>query len=85
MGAFVCESAGRVRLSRSGNRQLNAALYRIAITQIAHPGRGQDYYRKLTSQGKTNKDALRCLKRRLSHTVFQALKADHQTAQPTAA
>jgi transposase len=79
------ESAGRVRLSRSGNRQLNAALYRIAITQIAHPGRGQDYYRKLTSQGKTKKDALRCLKRRLSHTVFQALKADHQTAQLAAA
>jgi transposase len=79
------ESAGRVRLSRSGNRQLNAALYRIAITQIAHPGRGQNYYRKLISEGKTKKDALRCLKRRLSHTVFQALKADHQTAQLTAA
>ena len=39
-------TAGRVRLTRSGNRQLNAALHRIAITQIRLDGLGQAYYRK---------------------------------------
>jgi hypothetical protein len=37
-------------LSRSGNRQLNAALHRIAITQIRCPGPGQTYYRKKTER-----------------------------------
>jgi len=80
---------GRVRLSRSGNRQLNAALHRIAITQIGRPGPGQTYYRNLRAEGKTKREALRCLKRRLSRLVYQGLHADHQTDtdahQPAAA
>ncbi len=39
-------TAGRVRMTRSGNRQLNAALHRIAVTQIRLDGLGQTYYRK---------------------------------------
>ena len=39
-------TAGRVRMTRSGNRQLNAALHRIAVTQIRLNGLGQAYYRK---------------------------------------
>jgi transposase len=72
-------SAGRVRLNRSGNRQLNAAFHRIALTQIRISGPGQHYYRKLTAAGKTKAEARRCLKRRLSRAVFHALHADHQT------
>jgi transposase len=70
---------GQVRLSRSGNRQLNAALHRIAITQIRMPGcKGQTYYQRLRNSGKTKAAARRCLKRHLAHRVFQALHADHQ-------
>jgi transposase len=82
-------TAGRVRLTRSGNRQLNAALHRIAITQIRLAGLGQTYYRHRQAQGDSNPEALRCLKRRLSRVVFNHLNADHQkrtqTCQPAAA
>jgi transposase len=70
------ESAGRVRLSRCGNRQLNAALHRIAITQIRQPGPGQTYYRTKIAAGMTKKEALRCLKRLLARTVFNRLHHD---------
>ena len=54
-------TAGRVRLARSGNRQLNAAIHRIAITQIRLDGIGQVYYRKKRAEGMTKPEALRCL------------------------
>ena len=70
---------GQMRLSRSGNRQLNAAIHRIAVTQIPMQGsQGHAYYQRLNS-GKTNAAARRCVKRRISRHVFQALLADHQT------
>lgn len=83
-------TAGRVRLSRSGNRQLNAALHRIALTQIRMTkSPGHTYFHKLRGAGKTKAEARRCLKRRLSRPVYQALQADRKTpseqAQPTAA
>jgi transposase len=83
-------TAGRVRLTRSGNRQLNTALHRIAITQIRLlDSPGHAYYRKRLAVGNSTNEALRCLKRRLARTVFQRLQADHQnrhlTSHPTAA
>lgn len=71
---------GRVRMNRSGNRQLNAALHRIAVTQIRLPGLGQAYYRKRLDQGDSTFEALRCLKRRLARVVFHALHADQHPA-----
>jgi transposase len=44
-------TAGRVRMTRSGNRQLNAALHRIAVTQIRIDGQGQAYYRHRLAAG----------------------------------
>nr|WP_046287118.1 IS110 family transposase [Mycobacterium sp. UM_NZ2] len=70
-------TAGRVRMTRSGNRQLNAALHRIAITQIRLDGLGQAYYRKRLDAGDSNREALRCLKRRLCRVVFGRLYTDH--------
>jgi len=70
---------GRVRMSRTGNRQLNAALHRIAITQTRLPGLGQTYYRKRLDHGDSKIEALRCLKRRLARVVFHALHADQQS------
>jgi transposase len=82
-------TAGRVRLTRSGNRQLNAALHRIAITQIRLDGLGTAYYRKRLDAGASKPEALRSLKRRLARVVFHHLHTDHQNriqpCQPAAA
>jgi transposase len=82
-------TAGRVRMTRSGNRQLNAALHRIAVTQIRLDGLGRAYYRKRLAAGDSSTEALRCLKRRLARQVFQHLHTDHRTrnepCQPAAA
>jgi transposase len=72
-------SSGQVvrhRLSRSGNRKLNHALYLMAIVQIRHPTAGQAYYRRKRAEGKSPKEALRCLKRRLSDAVYRCVLAD---------
>jgi transposase len=82
-------TAGRVRMTRSGNRQLNAALHRIAVTQIRLDCPGQIYYRHRQAVGDSTPEALRCLKRRIARTVFGHLHADHnnrtQPCQPAAA
>ena len=77
------DNAGRVRLNRCGNRQINTALHRIAITQIRHPGPGQTYYLKKRTEGKTKKEALRCLKRHIARNVVHRLRADHKTHRQT--
>jgi transposase len=72
----------RHRLSRAGNRKLNHALHLMAIVQIRHPTAGQAYYRRKLAEGKSRKEALRCLKRRLSDAVYRQLLADqHQPSQ----
>ena len=74
-------SGGRIvhRLSRRGNRRLNHAIHCAAITQIRHrhsPGRG--YYERKLAEGKTPREAIRALKRRLSDIVWRHLVADAQ-------
>jgi transposase len=66
----------RHRLSRAGDRKLNHALYLMAIVQIRHPTSGQVYYQRKRAEGKSSKEALRCLKRRLSDAVYRRLLAD---------
>jgi transposase len=64
----------RHRLDRGGNRQLNCALHRIAITQarIHQPARA--YLARKQADGKSRREALRCLKRQLARTVYTTLK-----------
>jgi transposase len=64
----------RHRLARGGNRQLNAALHRIAVTQIRLDGLGHAYYQRRRAQGDTTMEALRALKRRLARVVFNLLR-----------
>jgi transposase len=65
----------RVRFDRHGNRQLNAAFYRIALTQArVHPG-ARAYLAKKRAEGKSSAEALRCLKRLLVRVVWTALRA----------
>jgi transposase len=66
----------RHRLDRGGNRQLNAALYRIAITQSRYHPAARAYFERRQGEGKTRREAIRCLKRLLARTVFNALKAN---------
>jgi transposase len=69
----------RHRLSRSGDRQLNAALHTVAITQIRTPGsRGHTYYNAKLAEGKTPREARRCLKRRLANHVWRTMVTDEQ-------
>ncbi len=82
--AWSGNTAGRVRLNRSGNRQLNTALHRIAITQIGmKDSAGQIYYRKRLAASDSKNEALRCLKRRLSRIVYHHLRTDHNTQHTT--
>jgi transposase len=66
----------RHRLDRGGNRQLNAALYRIAITQARYYAPARDYLERKRAEGKSRREALRCLKRLLVRVVFNTLKAN---------
>ena len=70
---------GRVRMCKAGNRQLNAALHRIAITQVQRDGAGRSYYEKRLAAGDSKTEALRCLKRRLARVVYQILKTPTST------
>jgi hypothetical protein len=71
-------SSGKVRLNRGGNRKINTALHMIAVTQIRGVGPGKDYVARLQASGKTPTEAVRLLRRRLSDTVFAALRADER-------
>ena len=63
----------RVRLHRGGNRQLNAAFHRIAVTQIRVHAPAKIYITRKIGEGKTKREALRCLKRQLVRTVFNTM------------
>ena len=63
----------RVRLDRGGNRQLNAAFHRIAVTQLRVHQPAKDYLARRLAEGKTKREALRCLKRHLVRTVYNTI------------
>jgi transposase len=82
--AWSGATEGQMRLSRSGNRQLNAAIHRIAITQIRMiSSEGNAYYQKLIASGKTKAKARRCLKRHIARRIYRALLTDYQTRHQT--
>ena len=68
----------RHRLNPRGNRQLNHALHVIAIAQARHDTPGRAYYQRKLTEGKTPKEALRALKRRISDTVYKQLRTDRR-------
>lgn len=73
----------RHRLSRAGDRQLNAALHVAAVTQ-ARMARsdGHAYFTRKLAEGKTRNEALRCLKRRLAAHVWRIMIADARPRHP---
>jgi transposase len=66
----------RHRLDRGGNRQLNCALHRVAITQGRVDAPARAYLDRKQAEGKSRREALRCLKRQLARTVYTTLKAE---------
>ena len=74
-------SRKRHRLNPRGNRMLNHALHLIAITQLRYPDTaGRVFYERKLAEGKTKKEAIRALKRRLSDVVYRHLVADQQNS-----
>ena len=79
-------SSGRTdrhRLNRGGNRRLNRALHYVALTQSTWEPRAVAYLERKRHEGKTRREALRCLKRRLSDIVYRALVSDAAAVLPT--
>jgi transposase len=66
----------RHRLNPRGDRQLNHALHMAAVTQVRNDTTGRAYYLRKQTEGKTRKEAMRALKRRISDAVYQRLLAD---------
>ena len=67
---------------------MNRSLYTIAITQIRADTEGRAYYQRKIAEGKTEREALRCLKRRLSDIIYRTLHDDlarQAAAQPLTA
>jgi transposase len=69
------QTAGRHRLHRGGNRQLNAALYRIAIVQQRHHPAAKAFLARKIREGKTPREARRALKRHLANVIYRRLHA----------
>ena len=80
--APVEASSGEVvrhRLSLAGNSKLNYALHMVAMCQARSDARGGGYYRKKIEEGKSRKEALRCLKRRVSALSMPSSGASWRT------
>src|SRR5215208_5506197 len=69
----------RHRLDRGGNRQINATIHRIAVTRLRSHSESQDYIARKRAEGKSTKEAIRCLKRHLARRIWHLL----QTTSPT--
>jgi transposase len=77
-------SSGRTdrhRLDRGGNRQLNHAIHMLALSRIRHDPQTAVYIAKQRHNGKTNREAIRCLKRHLIRRVYHLLR--DPTSTPT--
>ena len=71
-----CGSRNRSNRNPNGNRWLNHAIHIAALGQISHDTPGRAYYLAKQANGKTRKEAMRCLKRRISDAVYRQLRAD---------
>ena len=70
----------RQRLNPRGNRKLNHAIHIAAISQLRYPGEGRNNYDRKIAEGKSSKEAVRALKRRISDRVYRHLVADARQA-----
>lgn len=69
----------RHRLNRGGDRQANSALWHIVITRTVHDQRTRHYIARRTEEGRTKKEAFRCLKRYIAREIYQQLPRQELT------
>lgn len=65
----------RMRLNRGGNRQANAAIYRVAIVRMRDDEKTKAYTARRTSEGKSRREIVRCIKRYIVRELYRALCA----------
>jgi len=74
----------RHRLNRGGDRQANAALYRIVIVRLRYHQPTRDYMTRRLTEGKTRKEVIRCLKRYVAKETWKHLTQTPQTTKTAA-
>src|SRR3954464_3465673 len=77
-------SSGRTdphRLDRGGNRQINAAIHRVAVTRARCHQETIEFVARKQAEGKTHREAIRCLKRHLARRIWQLLRAPHPVSE----
>lgn len=70
----------RHRLSRGGNRKLNAAIHRIAMIQLRYEPHARALYDQAQARGPTRREAMRILKRHLAGVIYRTMLRDAQRA-----
>jgi transposase len=75
-------TAGRHRLSRSGDRAANSALYIVTIVRMRHHQPTRDYLARRTAEGLTKREVIRCLKRYIAREIYNNLPRANQTNSP---
>jgi transposase len=73
--------SGQTRLSRAGNRRINRTLHIMAAVQLRNATPRRVYYDAKKAAGKTSMEAMRALKRRLSHVVYRRMVQDQQARE----
>jgi transposase len=68
--------ASRHRLSRRGNRRLNAAIHMVVLSQLSHTSPGRVYVDRRLAEGKSRREAMRALKRQLCNVIYRQLLGD---------
>jgi transposase len=63
----------RRRLNRGGDRQANAALYRITLSRLRWDARTRDYLARRLAEGKSRREVIRCLKRYIAREIYQII------------
>ncbi|MFJ8254775.1 transposase [Streptomyces sp. NPDC094466] len=63
----------RRRLNRGGDRQANAALYRMVLSRLRWDGRTRDYLQRRLAEGKTRREIIRCLKRYFAREIYRLI------------
>ena len=67
----------RHRLNRGGDRQANAALYRVVLCRLRWDPRTRDYMQRRTKEGMSKKEIIRCLKRYVARELHQIITANN--------
>jgi transposase len=79
-------SSGKVvrhRLNRGGNREANRALYMICLAQMRRDDRTQEYVSRRTTEGKSKREIIRCLKRYVAREVYRVMISCGARFSPT--